>query len=177
MSIVTADQGAFEEAYGTAVSTIVFATLPGSVRRVDALIAPQLIHAAQPALPVIKSRFGSKIIDIYSYAFDTDEWELGSTNSTINSKLLAVRWNYDLSIERLPGFTYLWLISPTSVPFSLLTTSGFYGVTPENGETAFFFSNDFGVYSISYAYDGVEDEDGSTWQGGVITWQGEAVTW
>jgi len=176
MSQITNDQAAFSAIYGTPASTISFATLPGSVRRVDALKSQQLIHTAQPALPVIKSIFGSNVIDLYAYAFDTDAWEMGSTNSTIQSKSPVIRWNYDLSVEHLPGYTYLWLIAPASEPFSMVTSAGFYGVIPEVAtEKTFFFSQDISIFSLSYAYDCATG--GETWQGEVATWQGDAVTW
>lgn len=181
MSTITSDQSAFEAAYGTAGETISFALLLGDQRRVDALRLEQLLHPTLPAMPMIRSISG-QTIDVYSHAFDTGDWQIGSTNSTLRSRRPIIRWNYDLSVEKQPGFTYLWLIAPAGTPFSLLTTDGFYGVIPDSAaETAFFFSTAFGVYSLSYDYvDGtgsLPSGDGDTWQGEEVTWQGESATW
>jgi len=176
MSLITSSQPDFEIAYGTAGATISFATLLGSQRRVDALSNEQLLHPTLPALTMIRSITGAKIVDVYSHAFDTDEWEIGSTNKTIGSRRPVIRWNYDLSVGKLPEFTYLWLIAPTSAPFSMLTTAGYYGVIPESAtEEVFFFSAGIGVYSLSYNYAG--GHGWGTWQGASATWQGETVTW
>lgn len=179
MSTITSDQSTFEATYGAAGATISFATLLGAQRRVDALRYGQLLHPTLPALPMIQKITGTQIIDVYSHAFDIDAWEMGSTNSTLRSRRPIVRWNYDLSVEKLPDYTYLWFISPVAEPFSLLTTSGFYGVIPDSSsEFVFFFSNTMGVYSLSYDYaNGGGAPAGDLWQGSAMTWQGEAVTW
>lgn len=180
MSTITNSQSAFESAYGAAGETISFATLLGTQRRVDALKNQQLLHPTLPALPMIRSITGTQIIDVYSHAFDSD-WQFGSTNSTLVSRRPILRWNYDLSVEKLPGYTYLWIIAPTSAPFSLLTNDGFYGVIPDSAtEIVFFFSTAFGVYSLSHDYAGGSGSlpgEGDLWQGEAATWQGEDVTW
>ena len=173
MSTITSDQTAFETAYGTAAQTLSFALLVDGSRRVDALSKQQLLHASTAA-PLIKSTFGKVSIDVYAYAFDLGDWQIGSTNSTLRSRLPALRWGSDLAVQKLPGFSYLWVIAPSDSPFILNTAVGFRGVIPDTDETVFFFSEDFGITTLGYECTGA---GGDFWQNDPMTWQGDAVTW
>ena len=178
MSLIFSDESAFEGYFGSPDESLSFTTLLDGSRRVDALILQQLLHPTQPELTVIKSIFGKNVIDIYTHSFDLDGWEIGSTNTNIGSRLPAVRWNYDLSISKLPTHTYLWIITPTSAPFSMETSEGFRGVAPENNtERTYFFSEPFSVESISFGYTGDLEYAPAQWQGADAMWRGEYVTW
>ena len=179
MSTITSDQAVFEAAYGSPGSEVFFTPLVVDLTRTQLLQAEQVLHPTTPGLQLVRKIVGTTDISLHTAAFDTDPWQIGSTDSTLSSKLPAVRWLYDLAIKKISDRAYLWLISPSSDPFALITTGGFWGVIPDPAETTFFFSTDVGIYSIRYDYagSGVVPGEGDLWQGASTTWQGEAVTW
>lgn len=175
MSLITSDESAFLTAYGAAASSLTFAELINGKDRVHALLDEQYIHPTLTYLFLIHSIRSGKYIYPFNWAFDLGDWQIGSTNSQINSRLPVFTWNLGDTISRYPGYQYLWIIAPDDSPFSLQTDQGFVGVIPDADETTFFFSTDLKISSLDYDLAG--GSGAGTWQGAQGTWQGDAVTW